>query len=324
MEPYQKLEEIFGEWVGSENVVACSSGTSALHLALESLDLPKGSGVIVPEFTMVSCARAVVLAGLKPIFVDCGNDLLLDYDLIQKAVQPKNFVKAIMPVHIYGRQCNMARIREIADNNSLLVIEDMAEIHGINPHPDTDAACWSFYKNKIVAGEEGGAIAFKSREYADKAKVLRSVGLTNDHNFIHMPRGINARMSNSHARLILESFARVKYNISCRRRVEAWYNKLVNADYHMPPRDACWVYDVRIPGMNFGRQNSIIYDLNELGIAARHGFKPMSMQPEFANFYINLNACRLSQEIIYLPIYPEMTIGQVMDITAKFDNIVIQ
>ncbi|MCK9570792.1 DegT/DnrJ/EryC1/StrS family aminotransferase, partial [Candidatus Pacearchaeota archaeon] len=186
MEPYQELEFRFGEWIGNPNTVACSSGTAALHLALEALQLPIHSCVMVPEFTMVACARAVTMAGLHPIFIDCGDDLLLDTKVMQsKTVRHQS---AIMPVHIYGRRCSMKAIIDHAKTNNLAVVEDMAEIHGVNPHPESDAACWSFYKNKIVHGEEGGMVAFKEAKHADKARQLRSLGFTQAHDFAHIPR----------------------------------------------------------------------------------------------------------------------------------------
>ena len=83
-EPYQRLEKLWAEMndLSSEGMVACSSGTAALHLALESLKLPNGSYVAVPDYTMIACARAVTLAGLKPVFIDCTSDLLIDVEKI--------------------------------------------------------------------------------------------------------------------------------------------------------------------------------------------------------------------------------------------------
>jgi perosamine synthetase len=211
VEPYQELEQQWARWnsLDPAGMVVCSSGTAALHLALEAMQLSAGSKVIVPDFTMIACARAVTLAGLEPVLVDCTeHDLSIDCDLASSAVRKYHQVRAIMPVHIYGRRCPMNKITGIARCEGLYVVEDLAEAHGILPHPDTDAACWSFYKNKIIHGEEGGAVWFRSEERARHARSLRSLGFTEAHDFTHIPRGHNYRMSNAHASLVLDCLDR--------------------------------------------------------------------------------------------------------------------
>ncbi len=307
VEAYKELEHEFGKWCGRPNTVACASGSAALHLALESIDIE--GWILIPEFTMISCARAGTLAGLTTRFVDCDDNLLLDTSKI-----PKRFLDpgdSIMPVHIYGRRCNMDSVIDLARERSLVVIEDMAELHGVQPHPETDAACWSFYRNKIIHGEEGGMIAFKNPEHAAKARELRSCGFTDAHNFLHVPRGMNYRMSNLHASAILRSLGDVEMSLAKRRIVEEWYDKETPDEWRMPPRMVCWVYDLRIPGMAEETQDRVIRLLNESGIPARHAFKPMSRQPEYSGRYKRLNAHLLSSEVIYFPIDPANTREQV-------------
>lgn len=318
MEAYEKLERDFGNWLGCDNTVAVASGTAALHIALESLKLPPGSEVLVPEFTMIACARAVTLAGLRPVFVDVTEDLLMDPDKVSRSIGPST--KAIMPVAIYGRACS-TKLWSLARNRELVVIEDLAEAHGIAPHPETVAACWSFYRNKIVAGEEGGMISFCCNAYAARARQLRSLGFTEDHNFLHTPRGISARMSNAHARLVLTSLANAYQNITLRRAVEKEYNKRIPVSWKMPDRDAVWVYDVRLPtDIDIGQ---VVSMLNQQGIAARVGFRPMSEQPEYrATSYRELNAYRLSCRIIYLPVYPAMATEEVVRIVTALKRAV--
>lgn len=310
MQPFEQLERDFGVWLGNPHCVAVSSGTSALHLALETFNLLRYQKVIVPDFTMVACPRAVVMAGLSPTFIDCGNDLLIRPDLVHEAVGNNSSIIAIMAVHVYGRICDMEALHDVPEG--VFVIEDMAEAHGVFPHQDTDAACWSFYKNKIVYGEEGGMIAFKQKRHADAAKELRSLGFDSQHNFSHRPRGVNARMSNLHATPILDSFHNMSANLYSRARIADMYNTLLPPEYLMPPRTVNWVHDIRIPGMNYSQQTNIVTALNNQGIAARHAFKPMTSQMEFIQATDNVNAHRLSQEIIYLPITEHMTGKTVM------------
>lgn len=309
MEAYRRLEMDFGSWnnVDGDNMVACASGTAALHLALEALQLPPGSKVVIPEFTMVACARAVTMAGLVPVFVDCDNDLLMDLEQASTLCERPS-VRAIMVVHVYGRQCNMETVAAIAKATGVAVIEDLAEAHGIKPHDESEAACWSFYKNKIVHGEEGGAVCFKYKSHAERARKLRSLGFTDDHNFQHIPRGVNARMSNAHAALIFPSLEQAGANLIAREHVCSMYDAILPKKWHMRYRDVCWVYDLRIPGMTSTQQDAVIRRLLSDGIPARHAFKPMSHQAEYrcVNPEHRLNAERLSREVIYIPCFPDM------------------
>lgn len=304
MESYRRLEIEFGRWAGVDNVVACSSGTAALHLALEAMQFPVPPyGVFVPDFTMVACARAVTLAGLKPMFVDCDDDLLMD--LSKVTMDDALYARAIMPVHIYGRRCSMDNVRLMANLYGLRVIEDCAECpvpYGKNEYKP-DAACFSFYKNKVIAGEEGGAVAFANPEHAARARQLRCLGFTDKHDFQHVPRGHNYRLANSLASLVLDSLGRVEENLAERRRIESWYDALCPAEWKMPPRDVPWVYDLRIPE---GRDR-VVEELNKAGIAARHGFKCLSLQVEYIGGPIGPNADKASREMLYLPIQPMVT-----------------
>lgn len=326
MEQYQVLEQEFRRWVYGDDpkapdVVCCGSGTAAIHLALEALQLPLGSEVITSDFNMIAVPRAITLAGLTPVFVDCCSDLLIDELLVDRAVissggdyRTKDWdCKALVAVHIYGRRCRMDNLHDLAERFGLNVVEDLAEAHGVRPHPSTDAACWSFFRNKIIscADGEGGAVAFRNPAHAARDRQLRCLGFTEAHDFTHIPRGHNYRLSNVHASLILDSLRQADVNLSKRRQVERWYDDACPAEWRMPARDAVWVYDLRIPGMSQGEQDRLVKTLNAEGIAARHAFKPMSEQEEYktgvgSRGSQNSNAYRLSREVIYLPVSPAM------------------
>lgn len=323
MQPYEMLEHKWSYYnnLPSENMVCCSSGTAALHLALEALQLPSGSEVIVPDFAFIACARAVTLAGLVPVFVDVRDDLLINVELVQQYVEEcvaenNDRIRAILAVHTYGRRCDMDNLHAIAQQEKLYVIEDLAECHGVAPHPHTHAAVWSFHSSKVVRGEEGGAVFFRDPECAITAKCLRTLGHTVDANYVHIPRGHNYRMSNLHASVILDSLTIVNRNLEQRRRIENWYNEYCPKEWLMLPRDCPWTYDIRIPGMVSEQQGSVVSALQASGISARHAFKPLSNQAEY-------RCCRwhrhngisvadlLSQEIIRLPINPFLPPWQV-------------
>jgi dTDP-4-amino-4,6-dideoxygalactose transaminase len=318
-QPYELLEKELAEWAGQDDMVVCSSGSAALHLALEALELPLGSKILVPEFTMIACARSVVLAGHVPVFVDCGDDLLLDHHKVTEVI---NHVGAIMAVHIYGRRSDMNWLTSLGKP----VIEDLAEAHGVTPHPKSAAACWSFYRNKIVAGEEGGAVCFprvnsgllswSNPLYPEIARELRCQGFSYEHDFIHRPRGCNYRLSNANAEIIRESLLpqQVKSELQWRRDLETQYNDLLNQFCQRPYRDAPWVYDLFHP-----RAHELVTILNEQGIQARRAFAPMSMQPEFAAPYTHLKAYTAYGSTLYLPLDPG-TPAKEMELAAATIN----
>lgn len=313
MQAFERLEVEFAKWNGLDpaGMVCCSSGTAALALALEAFRLPLGSQVICPDFTMIACARAVVAAGHKPVFVDCSDDLNIDAESLGRVTSEQ--VSAILAVHVYGRRT--FPMTSVAPMNfyhkqEIQLIEDLAEAHGVRPHEQTDAACWSFYSNKIICGEEGGAVWFRNLEHSKLARQLRCLGFTDNHDFIHVVRGWNHRMSNIHAVLIIESLRGAHLNIQKRRRIEQWHEAICPAEWKMPPRDAVWVYDLRIPGLTWEWQQVIIKSLNEAGIAARMSFKPMHLQPEFRDERVveslaeTSKAVKASKEVFYLPCDP--------------------
>lgn len=328
LQPYERLEHELAEWASSlggqqympEQVVVCSSGTAALHLALEALELPPGSEVLVPDYTMVACARAVTLAGLTPVFVDCDDRLLMDPHHIPRACDYQNLgpIRGVMPVHVYGRTCNMYAVTDYAGSYHLKVVEDLAEAHGVAPHQLTDAACWSFYRNKIIAGEEGGAVAFKDPAHAAVARELRSLGFTAAHDFRHRPRGHNYRLANCLAEKVLASLRRWEVPLvgrtqkgtvlEMRREAEAWYDDCHGMPlvWQQPPRDAPWVYDIRVPGLTRGKMAEAVRVLNAEGIEARMGFLPMSLQEEYCNCKTvgTVNSSGAANEVVYLPLTP--------------------
>lgn len=309
MKPHEELEQKWAEFNGTDpaGMVGCASGTAALHLAFEALRLPPGSGVVVPDLTMVACARAVVAAGLVPVFADVDERGILCLDSVDEILsragpgkQRGGNVRAVLPVHLYGRVCDMDALHIIAGKYGIHVVEDLAEAHGVRPHPLSDAACWSFYRNKIVAGEEGGAVSFQSPERAAYARSLRCLGFTSDHDFRHIPRGWNHRLSDAHARLILESLAAYPTNLERRRERESILDAACPEAWRLGPRRAPWVYDFRVRGMIKSQQDLAVELLQSVG--GRHCFYPMTWQAEFYSRESTLKprSVTLSSEIIYI------------------------
>jgi len=295
----KEFEEKFAKRHGAKYGVTTTSGTTALTLAVASI-AEEGDEVIVPEFTMVASAWAVSYNNVKPVFVDCKDDLTVDTDLIESKVTERT--KAIMPVHIYGRQCEMGKVKEIADKYKLKVIEDSALNHGVSLKGDV--ACYAFFANKIMTAGEGGICITNDEKLAERMEYLRNMAFDPKHTFLHKEIGFNFRMTNLQAAVLLAQLERLDEFLQKRKQIEGWYNeelKNVPQITLMPSREGVWVYDI----LAEDKQGLMDY-LEEEGVETRNFFKPMSMQPMYLNDYSYLKAYDFSEKGLYLPVYTRL------------------
>lgn len=317
MQPYEILENEYAKYVDTEYAVSTNTGTSALHLALRALGVGKGDEVIVPEYTMIACAWAVTYCGAKPVFVDCKDDLLINEKKIEEKITKKT--KVIMPVHIYGRVCNMDKIMDLAFKYKLRVLEDCCEAQGADwkgkQVGSFDIGIFSFYQNKIIPAEEGGMITTSDVAVASKAKFLKNMSFTSKHDYLHPEIGFNYRMSNLQASMALVNLGMVNGIQKKRYEIESWYNELIPKEFQMPERKVVWVYDIKHP-----KADKLVEMFNKDGWNARHGFKPMSQQPPYLSEYKHLKAYKLSKKVFYLPVTPMMTEKLVKKICSKLDE----
>jgi len=328
MEPYKLLENDFAVFckLNPEHMVCCSSGTAALHLALEcAWDgdglfclPPKDREVLIPDFSMIAIPRSVSLAGGKVVIGDIGAKGTVDeFNLCTNTLQClTNNLSAVISVDTYGRMSNIAGLSTLrnygAFKESCKIIQDMAEAHGgeiardLDNIPLADAICWSFYKNKVIGGEEGGAVWFKDIKAANAARMRRSMGFTDKHNYEHIPRGYNYRLSNSLASLVLKNLDNHTYHINyqSRRHLESLFNSQCSwlSTSH---RDVPWVYDVQLPHTQNSWQilNNLIMNLRCDNIPVRYGFHPISHQAEYyitEHSKITPNSYHRSQTTFYL------------------------
>ncbi|MEV7680647.1 DegT/DnrJ/EryC1/StrS family aminotransferase [Streptomyces sp. NPDC088341] len=301
--PYvRRFEEEFARYNGVAHGVACSSGTTALTLALRALGVGPGDEVIVPEFTMIASAWAVTYTGATPVFVDCGDDLNIDVSLIEEKITRRT--RVIMPVHIYGRRCDMDRIMELAHEYNLRVVEDSAEAHGVRPVGDI--ACFSLFANKIITAGEGGVCLTDDGRLAEQMAHLRAMAFTKDHSFLHKKLAYNFRMTSMQAAVALAQTERLDTILATRREIERRYDeglRGIDGITTMPPRDVLWMYDVRAE-----RREELRDFLAAEGIETRVFFKPMSRQPGYYDAdWPSLNASRFSEDGFYLPTHTGLT-----------------
>jgi perosamine synthetase len=199
-----RFESEWAAYCGRKHGVAVSNGTAALVLSVSALDLPPGSEVILPSFTIVSCLEAVLQNGLTPVLIDCDPlTYCMNVNDMRKNVNDKT--SAIMPVHIYGHPVNMELLLEIADEHNLKIIEDAAEAHGAECRVDGtwrrcgsfgEISAFSFYANKNITCGEGGMALTDDDDLAERLRARRNLCFGSEERFCHEDRGWNFRITN--------------------------------------------------------------------------------------------------------------------------------
>lgn len=170
----QKMSVITGRKYG----VAVSSGTAALETAVQALEIGEGDEVIMPTFTIISCAMAVTKVGAIPVFVDSDrNTWNMNVDEIESKITPRT--KAIMIVHLYGLPVEVDKILSLSDKYNLKIIEDAAEMHGQTYYKKPcgsfgDISIFSFYPNKHITTGEGGMVVTDNEKLAERCRMIRN------------------------------------------------------------------------------------------------------------------------------------------------------
>ena len=314
----ENLEKAFAEYVGTKYAVACSSGTTALHLAYSALRLDAGDEVIVPEFTMISTTLPLTYLGAKPVFVDCGDDLNIDVTKIRDAITPRT--KAIVAVHIYGRPCDMDEIMKIAHEYNLYVVEDACEAHGANIGGKKvgsigDIGCFSLFGNKIISAGEGGLITTNSDKIADQLRHLRTIAFDDDHSFLHPKVAYNFRLSNIQAAVGYAQLERIDEFLLKRKQIQGWYDAHLNKwSIPRPEGSVLWYYDI-VTGSERQR-DELMAHLKANGIETRRFFKPMTDQPIYKDTK-ELRARDFGRCGLYLPTYVDLIKENVDEICKK-------
>ena len=313
----QEFERSWADYCNMNNGIAVSSGTTALQIAVKCLPLNKGDEIIIPSFTIISCAIAVIEAGAIPVLVDCDPETwTMRVDEIEKKISSKT--RAIMAVHIYGHPAEMEQIWEIAKKHGLYIIEDAAEAHGAEYKGQKcggfgDISTFSFYANKIVTTGEGGMILTKNSKFADRARSLRNLCFRTDKRFYHTEMGYNYRMSSIQASIGLAQLKKIEGVVKKRRQIAHYYNKnLKNVKALQLPiekewaKNVYWMYAVVLSEEVQMEASQLSFRLKEKNIETRPFFLGMHEQPVFINMGLFNGETypiteRISKKGLYLP-----------------------
>jgi len=313
----EEFERKFANYCGCKYGISTTSGTTALHLALASLGIGRGDEVIIPAFTMIATAFAIVYTGAKPVLVDSEPETWnIDVSKIEEKITPKT--KAIIPVHIYGHPCDMDPIMNIAEKHGLWVIEDAAEAHGAEYKGRKvggigHIGCFSFYGNKIITTGEGGMVVTNDPKIAEKARCLKDLAHSPQKRFLHTSIAFNYRMTNVQAAIGLAQLERIEELVESRRIHASLYNNLLKdvPGIRLPQekewaKNVYWMYSILIED-NFGiNRDKLIERLKDKQIETRTFFIPIHQQPAFLNMGLFKTqryptAEELSKKGMYLP-----------------------
>jgi perosamine synthetase len=286
----KKFEEEFARLHTRKHAIAVCNGTAALELAVEALGIKKGDEVIIPAFTIISCASAILKAGAKPVLVDADPQTWnMQVEQIEKKISKRT--KAIMAVHIYGLPVDMDPLLALAKKYKLKVIEDAAEAHGLSYKGKPcgsfgDISVFSFYPNKLITTGEGGMILTDNDRLAEKCRSLRNLCFVPQKRFVHKELGWNMRMTNLQAAVGLAQLEKWEEHKARKKRTGALYHELLKGveQLSLPlqktsyAENMYWVFGIlsknkKLPADVFMKK------LAEKNIGTRPFFFPMHQQP---------------------------------------------
>ena len=328
----EAFEKAFAEYCGTEYCVGCGNGLDALTLALKALGIGEGDEVIVPADTFIATALAVIYAGAKPVLADAAPDTFnIDPARIEAAVTPRT--KAVMPVHLYGRACDMDPIMEIARRHGLRVVEDCAQAHGAKYKGRKvgtfgDAAGFSFYPGKnLGALGDAGAVVTNDPGIAEKVQALGNYG--SDYKYHHIYKGNNSRLDELQAAFLSAKLPHLDRMNEDRRRIAARYlAEIRNPEVVLPRADDEYEPVWHIFAVRCARRDELEKYLNEHCIGTgKHYPVPVHLQECCRDLGYREGDFPAAEEIsrteLSLPMFYGMTeemISKVIDAVNGFRN----
>ena len=331
------FERELAKYVGVKYAVSFSSGTAALHAVLLALHIGPGDEVIVPSFTFISTANAVLFVGAKPVFAEIERETLgLNYKDVERKITKKT--KAVIPVHIGGLGCRIEELSRLAEKHKLFLVEDAAEslgatIKGKKVGSFGCAGMISLCGPKIISTGEGGAIVTDSKDIYEQLRLLRSHGRADTKDYFktaeyldYIQLGYNFRLSNILAALGRTQLKKIEQLITARRKNAIYLSRqlknIPEISVPIEPKDCRHIFQMYIVRVGGGKnkRDALQKHLNEKGIMAKVYFPPVHLSQfyKFKGFkkgYIPETEA-VSNEVLTLPMFPTLTKRE-MDFMAR-------
>ena len=313
-----RFEEEMAGQVGRRYGIAVCNGSAALDVSVVALGIGRGDEVIMPAFTIISCAASVIRAGATPVLVDC-DPITWNMDVRQIESKITARTRAIMAVHIYGLPVDMDPVMALAERYGLLIIEDSAEMIGqtYKGRPCSsfgDISALSFYPNKHVTTGEGGMVLTDDANLYAKCRRYRNLCFQKENRFVHEELGWNYRMTNMQAAVGIAQLERIDETVAAKRRMGNRYTELLAGleTLELPVArigyadNIYWVYGLVLADTVAFSAKEIMQRLGCKGIGTRPFFWPMHKQPVFQKMGLFKDdvhpvAERLATRGFYLP-----------------------
>jgi dTDP-4-amino-4,6-dideoxygalactose transaminase len=322
----QKFEVEFSEFCGVKHCIGVGNGTDALFIALKALDIGSGDEVITVANSFIATSEAITMAGATVVFVDINPKTYnIDTTRIEKKITSKT--KAIIPVHLYGQPADMDPILELARKHNLKVVEDAAQAHAAVYKSRTigsigDMACFSFYPGKnLGAYGDGGAIVTNDDQLAKKARMFANHGRIDKYD--HEIEGINSRLDGLQAAVLSVKLKYLNAWSEKRRKNAYTYNTYLDSTTLITPvelDDVKAVYHLYVVRVKKESRQALQEYLKSRGIAtgihypiALPNLKAYAYMKHVDNDYPEATCA--SQEIISLPMYPELSDEEIVYVT---------
>ncbi len=333
----RKFEENMAKAAGRKHGIAVCNGTVALETAVAALELKPGDEVIMPTFTIISCAAAIVRRGCVPLLVDSDPVTWnMDTAKIEARITPRT--SAIMVVHIYGLPVDMDPVLRIAEKHKLRIIEDAAQMHGqtYNGKPCGgfgDISTFSFYPHKHVTTGEGGMVMTDDEKLAERCRSLRNLCFLPKKRFVHEELGYNFRMTNLQAALGMAQLERLPEFVGRKRSMGKRYTELLTHAKgleFMPAKaeyadNIYWVYGMVLKDEVPFDAEEAMSRLSQMGVGTRPFFWPMHEQPIFHRMGLFRDerypvAERLARRGFYIPSGMALTELQMDEVAEAVKN----
>jgi perosamine synthetase len=338
----EEFEQSWAAYCGCTDGIAVSNGSTALQVAVEAVGIGPGDEVIMPTYTIISCASAIVRAGAIPVLVDSEPAHWgMDVTAIAEKITPRT--KAIMVVHMFGHPLDMDPIVALAEKHGLVIIEDAAQTHGAKYQSGwrNGVGAWktcgglghistfSFFANKLITTGEGGMVVTSNPEYAERSRSLRNLCFRPDRRFKHTEHGYQFRLTSLQSALALGQVRRIESIVELKRKAAALYTeRLQDLQVLQLPteekwaRSVFWVYAIVLADDVAWDATSFAAKLRQLGVETRPFFLGMHEQPVFHDMGLFKDekhpvSERVAKRGLYLPSGLAITEAQIDEVSEK-------
>lgn len=337
-----EFEDAFATTVGAKYAVAVSNGTAALHAAVHALEVGPGDEVIVSPLSFVASANCILYQGATPIFADIdAKTLLLDPDFVQEKITPRT--KAIITVDYAGQPSNYDELRQIAHQANIALIADSCHALGATDHGRpvgslADLSTFSFHPIKHITTGEGGMITTDDVEFANRMRSFRNHGIGTDHRereqkgtfyYEMVELGFNYRLTDFQCALGISQLQQLSQFVEKRKYIAALYDQeLAKFDFVKPlatknnVSHSYHLYVVKIDTEQLRKSRNEVYDaLRKMNIGVNVHYLPIYLHPYYRKRLgtgpgLCAQAEKVYEEILSLPIFSEMTQGDVEDVVG--------